>query len=217
MRFIKEFIRITILLGLLSSLLFTGTAYASWYSFYQQGNFYGIWATIHTPGGRPFVGSGDGQSHSVTTPGGGDFVQTGWLLHDYQTQALQYYEYGVNGMYDQVWLNPQAWGTGIKYEVSQEGALDNWCVWINGVQVRCWAGVNNAPMSLIAQSEIHIDPNTVISTKFEGIRVRNASGVWIYPTLNGHAWSDPPYKYAITSSDSFITFRLAIYLPLVVR
>lgn len=48
MRLTKVLIIITVLLGLLLSPLFTGTAYANWYALYQQGNFYGIWATIHT-------------------------------------------------------------------------------------------------------------------------------------------------------------------------
>ena len=125
----------------------------------------------------------------------------------------------MGGVHEVVQLNNQSWGTGIKYEVSYDGSTgsNRWCVWINGSQIRCWNGVHTAPCLLIAQSETHTTTDTVFYTDFKAIRVRNAAGTLIYPTLVGHMAEDPPYGNSILSSDSFRTWRYGIFLPIVVK
>jgi hypothetical protein len=215
---IYRFIFITPIIFFISLLVATAAS-ANWYSYYQQNGYYGIWATIYTPTTKPFTAIGDNQSHSVTTPGGGPWVQTGWELYPNWSQALQYYEYAVGGVQNVVPLNPQGWGTGIKYEVSQEGTPDlkRWCVWINGIQIQCWNGITSAPTILTAQSETHTDPQTVFMTTFQSIRIRNASGTWVSPTLLGNMGAYPPYHYTILNSDSFQTWRYGVFLPIITK
>jgi hypothetical protein len=195
------------------------TVSANWYSYYSQSGYYGLWSIIYTPTSKPYTPSNDNQSHSVTTPGGGPWVQAGWLLYPTWSQAKQYYEYGVGGVHEVVNLNNQAWGTGIKYEVSYDGSTgsNRWCVWINGVRIRCWNDVHTAPSRLIVQSETHTTTDTVFWTDFTYIKVRNAAGTWVNPTLVNHMHADPPYGNTILTNGSFRTWRHGIFLPLVVK
>jgi hypothetical protein len=199
--------------------LFIRTVSANWYSYYSQSGYYGLWSTIYTPSSKPYTPNNDNQSHSLTTPGGGPWVQAGWYLYPNWSQAKQYYEYGVGGVHEVVPLSNQPWGTGIKYEVSYDGSTgsNRWCVWINGVRIRCWNDVHSAPSLLIAQSETHTTTDTVFYTDFKAIRVRNAAGTWVYPTLVNHMHADTPYGNTILTSESFRTWRHGIFLPLVVK
>lgn len=67
---------LAVLLLFLSPLLIR-TVSANWYSYYSQSGYYGLWSVIYTPSSKPYTPSNDTQSHSVTTPGGGPWVQTG--------------------------------------------------------------------------------------------------------------------------------------------
>ncbi len=219
LKFPKANITLISIFLLFSSMLFVLPVSANWYSYYSQSGYYGLWAVIYTPKNIPYTPNGDNQSHSVTTPGGGPWVQTGWLYYPNWSQAKQYYEYGVGGDHEIIYLNNHVWGTGCKYEVSQDGdiGLNRWCVWVNGVKIRCWNNIHAAPSLLIAQSETHFNPETVFFTSFKAIRVRNAAGTWVYPTLSNHMTADPPYRYSILTSTSFQTWRIGIFLPLMIK
>lgn len=93
---------------------------ANWYSYYSQSGCYGLWSIIYTPSNKPYTPINDNQSHSLTTPGDGPWIQAGWYFYPNWGQAKQYYEYGVGGVHEVVPLNNQPWGTGIKYEVSYD-------------------------------------------------------------------------------------------------
>jgi len=207
------------LLLLLLSPLFMLTVTANWYSYYSQSGYYGLWSTIYTPLNKPYIPSGDWQSNSVTTPGGAAWVQTGWILYPDWNLPKQYMEYFVSGVRQLDYLNDQSWGTGIKYEVSFDGSTGNnrWCIWVNGLQRGCWNDIHAAPSLLIAQSETHTTTDTAFLTDFTNIRIRNAAGTWVYPTLINHMHADPPYGNTILTSESFRTWRYVIFLPLVVK
>jgi hypothetical protein len=199
--------------------LFIRTVSANWYSYYSQSGYYGLWSTIYTPSNKPYIPSGDHQSNSVTTEGGAAWVQAGWILYPNWNQPKQYMEYFVSGVRHLDYLSDQSWGTGIKYEVSYDGSTGNnrWCVWVNGLKRGCWNDIDPAPRLLIAQSETHITTDTVFWTDFKYIRVRNAAGTWVYPTLVNHMHADHPYGNTVLTSESFRTWRHGIFLPFVVK
>ncbi len=204
---------------LILSPLFIRTVSAKWYSYYLQSGYYGLWSTIYTPSSKPYIPAGDHQSNSVTTEGGTAWVQAGWILYPNWNQPKQYMEYFVSGVKFFNYLNDQSWGTGIKYEVSFDGStgINRWCIWIGGLQRGCWNNIDPAPSLLIAQSETHITTDTVFWTDFRSIRVRNAAGTWVYPSLVNHMRANPPYGNTILTSESFKTWRHGIFLPLVVK
>lgn len=208
-----------VMLLLFLSPLFILTVSANWYSYYSQSGYYGLWSTIYTPLNKPYIPSGDHESNSVTTPGGAAWVQAGWILYPDWDLPKRYIEYFVSGVRHVDYLNDQSWGTGKKYEVSFDGSTGNnrWCIWVSGLQRGCWNDIHAAPSLLIAQSETHTTTDTVFWTDFTNIRIRNAAETWVYPTLVNHMHADPPYGNTILASDSFLTWRFGIFLPLVVK
>lgn len=212
---------------LLLLLLTPTTAFAKgFYSYFMRGSYYGIWADISTPATAPItpitydpvINEYTHRSHSLTTPGGASWAQVGWLYYP-GNLPLQYYEYlDTLGNYDLVYVGNQQWGTTVKYEVSHNGA-QTWCVWIGGIQKDCLENTDSAPNTMIAQSEVHCDPNTRIQTQFTNIRVRNASGVWVDPGVStGYMHKDFPYNYTILSSSAFSTSRSSTtdrFIPLI--
>lgn len=208
-----------VLLLVVISPFFTSSVSANWYSYYSQGGYDGLWATFFTPENEPYIPSGDHQSNSVSTPGGGPWVQTGWIFYPTWSQPRQYMEYWVGGVRNLDELNDQPWGTGIKYEVSYDGTTgtNRWCIWVDRIRRGCWNDIHSAPTLLIAQSETHTTTDTVFWTDFTAIKVRNANGVWVSPTLQNNMHADPPYGNTILTNESFRTWRHGIFLPIIVK
>lgn len=219
MKQFKGFFIFLILVSILFTPYISLPVTANWYSYYVQSGYYGIWATIITPVSEPYMPSYDHQSHSVSTPGGGRWVQSGWIFYPDWYQPRQYMEFFNMGLRDLVELNDQPWGTGIKYEVSYDGSngWNRWCVWVGGIKRGCWNDITPAPTQLIAQSETHFHTNSVFWTNFTLIRLQNTNGLWVYPTLQNNMQNDPPYSYSILTNESFRTWRHGIFMPLIVR
>jgi len=218
MRYFKVFLIVLAVFLAVFSPFLTTTVSANWYSYFQQGYFYGIRADIYTPTFKPYMPGGDHQSNSVTTLGGGPWVQAGWLLYPEWNQPRQYIEYWDSEGRQTVYLTNQPFGTGVKYEVSYNGQLgpETWCIWISGIKKDCWPDIRTAPTSLIAQSETHTTTDTVFWTDFTAIRLRNSSGIWVYPTLINNMKAEPPYGNSVKTSDNFKTWRHGLFLSFLV-
>ncbi len=219
MRHTKTPIVFLIVLSLFFSPYFILTVSANWYSYFSQTGYYGLWSNIYTPLYEPFIATGDHQSNSVTTPGGAAWVQAGWIFYPGWNQPKQYIEYFVGGVIHLDYLNDQPWGTVARYEVSFDGSsgINRWCIWVNTWQIGCWNDIDPAPSLLIAQSETHTSTDTVFWTDFTYIKVRNASGIWVNPTLSNNMHADVPYGNTILTNDAFRTWRHGMHLPIIVR
>ncbi len=218
--------KITIFLVLIL-LVFTSDAYASWYAWYQQSSYYGVWAIIWAPASAPFTPIGAGQSHSVSIPGP-YWVQAGWRYYDGDSIPQKYYEYCAencendSSQYDLVGLGSHNWNSAVKYEVSYDGSLGDktWCAWVGGVRQYCKDNIRIAPSTILIQSEVHVNPQSQINTEFSSIRIKNSTGIWVYPTLNGNLFNNFPYKAEEITSEHFRTYRIEtqdIFLPLVAK
>ena len=159
------------------------------------------------------------QSHSVTTAGEGSWAQVGWLYYP-GNQPLQYWEYqNTSGDRDLDYIGSQSWGTTIKYQVSHTGG-QTWCVWVGGIQKLCFPNTDLAPNKMIAQSEVHHDPNTRIATQFTEISLKKASGNWELASVSlSDMHRNFPYNYTTTiGSSSFSTWRRSTtdrFIPLI--
>jgi hypothetical protein len=124
----------------------------------------------------------------------------------------------TSGNQDLDYIGFQDWGTSVKYEVSHNGS-QTWCVWVGGIQEECFQNTDTAPNTMVAQSEVHYDPNTRIQTQFSNIKVRNASGNWIDPGVSApYMGKNFPYNYTIISTSAFSTWRSSTtdrYNPLI--
>jgi hypothetical protein len=162
-----------IILPLVILLLFTSKAYAEWYAWYDQGDYYGVWATIQSPTVAPYTPPDSGQSHSVTTPGP-YWMQAGWLYGYGDAAPTKYYEYCAENcendptQYHKELPGSQTWGSGVKYEVSYDGSMGNktWRAWVGGIRQICIPNIQTAPVNVMIQSEIHRSPRTEINTEF---------------------------------------------------
>jgi hypothetical protein len=222
----RKFNLTKIIVPLVLALAYTSNASANWYAWYQQGSYYGVWATIQAPSTAPSTPTGAGQAHSVTIPGP-HWIRAGWYYFSGDTTPQKYWEYCAENcendpaQYKLQPLGSQAWGSGVKNEVSHDSSMGQktWCAWVGGVRKVCKENIQTAPTTVIIQSEVHASPQTQINTEYRSIRIRNSSGVWVYADLN-NLFSDFPYKAVKQSSERFRTYRIVtkdIFLPIVVK
>lgn len=208
-------------------MIYATGAHASWYSDYEGGDFYGLWATIWTPSSAPYTPEYAGQSNSVTTTMP-YWMQTGWRYYAGDTLPDKYWEYcAINcenddSQFDRQPAGKQSWNTGIKYEVSFDGSLGpkTWCAWIGGIKIKCKDNVKSPPSYMIAQSEVHFDSRVQVNTLFQSVYTKNASGYWVGANLDNHLFADFPYAIVKLSSVNFRTYRLQthdVFLPLVIK
>jgi len=156
------------------------------------------------------------QSHSVTTPGGASWAQVGVLYYP-GNDPQQYYEYANPGGRDVVPIGSQSWGTSIKYSLKHDTA-QTWCVWVGNDLIQCLPNTDTAPNMMIAQSEVHYDPNMHIETQFTDIKVKNSLGNWVDPSISSFMNKDFPYNFTVINSSSFSTGRdptIDRFIPLV--
>lgn len=174
---------------------------------------------ITSPSGPPNT-ENDDQSHSVTTTVPNPYVpwiQVGWDYTPGMGEPLRYYEFWNENGYHYVPYGYLPWGTELNYMVFQDGSqnLKRWCARIGNDLVTCGIIYYNAPCTVRAQSEDHFSPSTtVFFTNFKSIQVRNA-GVndWHSANILGNMYADDPYRYTITSVNSFQTWNIGNSLP----
>jgi hypothetical protein len=163
------------------------TTMASWYAGIQRiPNANGITAIISTPSNPlNLVKTGQsGVSNWVSTlysdSNGTGWIQAGWRYYHWYSIPKQYVEYCINcigsqGTYFVNEVANQTWGTTVDYWVSRTNNTAQWCATTAGVQRVCVNNLNNAPVKVMAKSEVHDSSLNPLNTYYSQLKYKSPS------------------------------------------
>jgi hypothetical protein len=201
------------------SVLFTiDYASANWYAGNRRLNAYGVKANIWTPT-NPIYIEEDGQSNWVSLPRP-YWIQSGWRYFYGWSSPKSYVEFcsppcqnpDDRQLFD---YEDQNWGSIKEYKVDHYQS-NTWCASIAGVLKRCEI-ITSAPNEMQVLSEIHLNPNNELDTRFSAVYYRTQNGTWfLFDQTNWR--EDYPYKIQKDQLYYFRTYReTRLFLPFIPR
>lgn len=229
----KAIRRSFIFIVVIFALIYPHNTLANWYAGAQRTiSANGITALISTPQTPVYLiqyGS-SGESNWVSTYNedayGKDWMQAGWLIYWWRTTPWQYVEYCID-CYDDYgtyfmsdFYAYQYWGTTLDYWVDRTTGA-TWCASTGGYQRYCASNLHSAPVTVLAESEIHDYDRNSLDTVFDQVRYKNPStGNWVLFDSNVVWIKYFPYTVDSYANYYFHTYRLFTYdvfLPITVK
>lgn len=226
-------IGIIIMAGFILSLLCAYNVSADWWAGNSRLNAYGATALISSPGNPLILVEDTGQSNWVSTlrqgSGTKDWIQTGWRYYENYDVNIpkQYWEICINCWEPGYTQNSDdkyafhSWGTSVDYWVIWD-ENERWCVYSGPgttIQRHCEPNLHDAPMLVMAKSEVHNSPFNPLDTTFSEVRYKADDGVW--RLFDQDRFSDDfPYGVEVYANYQYRTHRLSTldtYLPIVIK
>lgn len=206
---------------------------ANWYAGAQRTVLAnGITALISTPSiPVNLIQSGlSGESNWVSTyyndANGKDWMQAGWLIRWWYNTPWQYVEYCIDyhDNYDTCVMSPfyayQYWGTTIDYWVERTTG-STWCAYTEKYLRECVDNLHSAPVTVLAESEIHDYDKNSLNTVFDLVRYKDPStGYWVLFDSNVLWIKYLPYTVYTYTNYNFLTYRMIthdVFLPLIIK
>jgi hypothetical protein len=128
---------------------------------------------------------------------------------------------GSQGTYFVNEVANQTWGTTVDYWVSRTNNTAQWCATTAGVQRVCVNNLNNAPVKVMAKSEVHDSSLNPLNTYYSQLKYKSPSNnLWYSFDSQRTIHENFPYDVQILTNTYFHSYRMVpheVYLPLVIK
>lgn len=156
------------------------TDFHGYVGFVTSGTYLGISANIGLPGRFPDVqDSGESVWVSTSKNSSGEWLQAGTRYYDGYTSFVKYVEYFDGGIYKILTnFGTQDLGSYVNYKVEYNTNDGKWHAYVNGQD--CAASrFSPSQIQVQANAEIHKEGIQMGPFRFENVKLKNPSAVWI--------------------------------------